>query len=83
MIGKLLEKGRIARGEAHQVFVLSAPEANETMKLNAPITNKKVDKNGKPWAWIMGQGYVTATALHEAETTTELDAVLSRTTTGN
>ncbi len=83
VIEKLLKKGRIAPGEAHQVFVLTAPEADETMRLSAPITNTKVDKNGKPWAWTMGQGYVAGTALQEAKTTTELDNVLrSRRTTG-
>lgn len=45
------------------VFLLSGPEDNDTLRLSAPIVNDKVASSGRPWAWTMGQGYTSLTAL--------------------
>lgn len=73
VIAALLAMGRRMSGEAYQVFVLSAPDASDTLLLDTPIVNTKVDKNGKPWAWTMSQSYVDSNSLRQVSTTSELD----------
>lgn len=74
VVERLLGTNSRVVGESYQVFVLSPPDADETLRLDHPIKNTKVDRNGRPWAWTMSQTYVEAEALRKVSTTSELDA---------
>lgn len=50
-------------GHAYQVFVLTEPDAEETVTLAAPITNDTKAASGRPFAWTMGQRYVSLARL--------------------
>ena len=56
------------------VMFLSKPGESETVNLEMPIDNDKKDKNGKPWAFVLGGvRYVTLESLKKARTTSELE----------
>lgn len=50
-------------GKQYQVFLLSEPDAPETIKLASPIVNDTVAESGRPWAWTMNQRYVSLSGL--------------------
>jgi hypothetical protein len=50
-------------GSLHQVFLLSAPDDPETVRLPQPIRNDTVTESGRVWAWTMGQRYVSLASL--------------------
>lgn len=62
---------RRAEGEPYQVFLLSAPEDERTLKLAAPIQNAAVDRNGKHCAWTQGQRYTRSDLLERGPQTTD------------
>ena len=64
LITTLLAAGpRHQAGETYQVFLLSAVDAPETIHLDVAITNDTVAASGRPWAWTMGQRYVSLARL--------------------
>jgi hypothetical protein len=77
LIAKMLEEGRRGDGEPHLVFLLSAPESSDTIRLENAVINDKVDKNGKRWPWTLGQAYANLDALHKSKTTSTLDSFLN------
>ena len=63
VIQALLSEGRREAGKHYQVFVLSAPNDPGTVRLPQPIVNDTVTASGRPWAWTMGQRYVSLVGL--------------------
>ena len=58
-----LQFGPREEGKQYQVFLLSAPNAPETVKLANAIVNDTVAESGRPWAWTMSQRYVSLFGL--------------------
>ncbi len=59
-----LDNKEVAEGDLQQVFLLASPtDPTRTLWLAHPIRNNKVDRNGKPTAWVMNQRYVRSTVL--------------------
>ena len=54
-----------SRQEASEygVFILSEPDDPETVRLEGTIANDTVAASGRPWAWTMGQRYVSLSRL--------------------
>lgn len=73
LVNRLLDEERREEGRTFKVFLLSAPDSTDTLKLPQPIPNDKKSKTGKGTAFTMGQRYVASAALLEAKTTTDLD----------
>jgi len=78
VIKRLLESGERTDGDVQQVFLLSSPiDPTNTLMLPRSIRNTKIDQNGKPVAWLMGQRYTRASALEtvavQGGTTDDLD----------
>lgn len=76
-LGKLvdyLDKNslRIDR-ERYKMFLLSALDSQDTLKLPEPIPNDKKGKLGKRTAFTMGQRYVSSSQLLVAKTTADLE----------
>ncbi len=59
----LLADGTREEGKQYQVFLLSGPEDRDTIRLAQPITNDTLTASGRPWAWTMGQRYVSLAGL--------------------
>jgi hypothetical protein len=61
--------------ESYQVFLLSLPDARDTMVLSRPILNTKRAASGRPWAWTLQQRYVSSKQLADpaVNTTEDLD----------
>ncbi|WP_442508330.1 hypothetical protein SH528x_007299 [Novipirellula sp. SH528] len=74
LVNRLLDEDRREEGRRFKVFILSAPDSTDTLKLSKPIPNDKRSKSGKGTAFTMGQRYVASAALIEANTTTDLDS---------
>jgi hypothetical protein len=70
--GLLQDSGR-KEGDRVKVLLLSAPESEDTIKLNEPIANDKRSKSGKVTAFTMGQRYVSSEKLLTARTTSDLE----------
>lgn len=73
VINQVLDSDDSRTGQRHMVFLLSAPDSNETIDLGGPIPNNKKSKTGKNTAFTMSQRYVSSEALVVAEKTTDLD----------
>jgi hypothetical protein len=58
-----LHAGTREKGEQYQVFLLSAADDPDTVQLPHPIINNKVAGSGRPWAWTMGQRYISLADL--------------------
>jgi len=63
VIRTLLADGPREEGKQYQVFLLSGPEDPDTVRLAQSITNDTVAESGRPWAWTMGQRYVSLADL--------------------
>jgi hypothetical protein len=50
-------------GSQYQIFVLSAHDDSDTVRLPKPIKNDTVAESGRRWAWTLGQRYVSLSAL--------------------
>jgi len=60
-------------GQTRKVVFLTPPDSPKTIRLPHPIKNDKVTKKGHPWAFVVGQRYVsTARLLAGPMTTSEL-----------
>jgi hypothetical protein len=62
-IETLLANGSRPEGGEHGVFLLSGPDDPETILLEALIINDTTTASGNPWAWTMGQRYVSLARL--------------------
>lgn len=58
-----LNAGTREEGKQYQVFLLSAPDDPDTVRLPHPIINDTVAESGRPWAWTMGQRYINLAGL--------------------
>lgn len=67
LIGDVIEddlaEGTREEGKQYQVFLLSQPDDPDTVRLAQPIANDTVAESGRPWAWTMGQRYVSLAGL--------------------
>jgi hypothetical protein len=63
VIELLLADGPRKVGKQYQVFLLSGPEDPDTVRLARPIVNDTVAASGRPWAWTLGQRYVSLAEL--------------------
>lgn len=72
LVQRLIAEQRREEGEHFKVFLLSAPESPETLRLVGPIPNDMRSKSGKPTAFTMGQRYVASERLLTAKATSEL-----------
>jgi hypothetical protein len=74
LVNFLLERSLRLVNQRYKVFLLSAPDSSDTIKLAEAIPNDKRDKSGKSTAFTMGQRYVAISDLLSAKSTSELDA---------
>lgn len=63
LIEQLLAVGPRQLGETFQVFLLSSVQDPDTVVLEHTIKNDTVATSGRPWAWTMGQRYVSLARL--------------------
>ena len=70
-----LRTGSRQEGGEYGVFLLSNPDAPDTVRLEGPIANDTVAASGRPWAWTMGQRYVSLGRLTRSgnKLTSDLD----------
>ncbi|WP_042285195.1 hypothetical protein [Nocardiopsis alba] len=75
LIRSSLETGAREERQEYMVFLLSEPEDPETVVLEAPLVNDTVAASGRPWAWTMGQRYVSLAVLRRpgVRTTSDLE----------
>ena len=73
LVDGMLEVDESRRGQRHMVFILSAPNADDTLDLGRDIPNDKKSKTGKNTAFTMSQRYVSSEALVAAKKTSDLD----------
>jgi hypothetical protein len=74
LIDRLLAESPRIPGQPFQVFLLSAPDDDETLRLRQPVKNTTIDRKGKPAAWTQGQRYTQSSSLERGPgTTTELE----------
>ena len=57
----------------HKVFLLSAPDAPETVRLEEPVLNDVTSKGGQRTAFTQHQRYVSLDALRKAKKTSDLE----------
>ena len=74
LVNFLLDRSLRLVDQRYKVFLLSAPDSSDTIKLTAAIPNDNRDKSGKGTAFTMGQRYVAISDLITAKSTSELDA---------
>jgi hypothetical protein len=72
LIARLVADANCREGESRKVFLLSAPDSPETLKLHQPILNDLRSKAGKVIAFTMGQRYVSSASLLKATVTSDL-----------
>jgi hypothetical protein len=61
-------------GFPYQVFLLSPPDGQDTIRLDRPVENTAKDHNGRYTAWTRGQRYTLSSALRQnPRTTAELE----------
>lgn len=60
------------KGSVHKVALLSAPDAQETVRLERPILNDLTSQSGQRTAFTQNQRYVSLEALRNAKTTADL-----------
>jgi len=73
LVNRLIDEERRPKNGMFKVFLLSAPDSEDTIKLDVPIPNNKVSKTGKTTAFTMGHRYVSSDKLRVAKSTSELD----------
>ena len=73
LVESLLDQGLRQEFGIFKVLMLSAPDSPETLKLDRPIPNNKLDKSGKGTAYTMSQRYSSSDRLRAAKTTLDLD----------
>ncbi|WP_306366446.1 hypothetical protein [Nocardiopsis sp. CC223A] len=75
LIRASLDAGVQEEGKEYMVFLLSGPRDPDTVVLEAPVVNDTVAASGRPWAWTMGQRYVSLAALRRpgVRTTSDLE----------
>jgi hypothetical protein len=61
------------RWSVNKVFLLSPPDAVETVKLDQPIINDLTSRGGQRTAFTQNQRYVSLEALRKAKKTSELE----------
>lgn len=62
IVGTLAD-GTREEGAVYQVFLLTEPDDTSTVRLPAPIANDTIAESGRPFAWTMGQRYVSLDRL--------------------
>ena len=72
-ITNAITAGARVEGDPYQVFVLTAAEAPDTIRLVNVITNNSVGAGGKPSAWTQGQRYTSVSRLTKANITQTSD----------
>jgi hypothetical protein len=73
LVNRLIDERRRRENGRFKVLLLTAPDSEDTIKLDTPIPNNKVSKTGKNTAFTMGQRYVSIEKLRVAKSTSELD----------
>jgi hypothetical protein len=71
-----LRAGTCEDGKHYQVFLLSAPDDPETVRLARPVVSDAVSESGRHVAWTMGQRHLSLAALARPGTshTSDLDS---------
>lgn len=72
LVDRLLADHVRTDGEAYKVMLLSPPESDETIKLDAPVINDLTSESGRPTAFTQGQRYVVLDRLLSAKTTSDV-----------
>lgn len=62
-IETLLAASARQEGSEYGVFILSPPGDVDTLHLDGQIVNDTVAESGRPWAWTMGQRYLSLARL--------------------
>jgi hypothetical protein len=73
LVNRLLKEGKRPQNGMFKVFILSAPDSPETLRLDRPIPNDKLSRTGKTTAFTMGHRYVASERPRQAKTTSNLD----------
>jgi hypothetical protein len=66
-----LGAGEVSEGAVHHLVLLSSPDADTTLRLDAPVRNTKTTAKGKPMAWVVGQRTTSFSALASGPATTD------------
>jgi hypothetical protein len=78
LIERLLKQNKRTEGR-FQVFLLTASDDSDTLKLRRPVSNTKRSVRGKVTAWTQKQRYVSSEHLAQNPSTTDQLDALSRT----
>jgi hypothetical protein len=63
LIDTFITRGTYEEGESHDVFLLSPPSSEETVKLDQPVLNDSKTSSGQTWAWTLNQRYTSLDRL--------------------
>lgn len=63
VIDAALEASTRTAGASYGIFLLSPPDAHDTLVLPSPVINDTVTAAGKPWAWVLGHRYTSTKRL--------------------
>lgn len=72
LIDALILDGTRDDGAAYDVWLLSGPDAEDTVHLAGPIPNDITTESGRPWAYTLGQRYARLDRLQTAATTSAI-----------
>lgn len=70
LIERLLDDGTYEDGAVQGVMLLSALDDPRTVRLAGPVRNDAKTRNGRAWAWTLGQRYVRSDRLTSGATVT-------------
>ena len=74
LLEKVKQMGHVDKFSGQfKIMFLTSYDCHETVKLKAPVSNDKLDKNGKRTPFTFGLRYVTLESLKEACKTSELE----------
>jgi hypothetical protein len=77
IVHQMVESGERQRGVLQKVFLLSAPNAPDTITLLNPVENDLRTPNGRTVAFTQNQRYVSLERLRTSKLTSELDSETS------
>lgn len=72
LVDRLITDGARDEEDLNKIFLLSPPDDSETEHLKSPVPNDLRSASGKPWAFTLGQRYVSFDKLKQAKATSDL-----------
>jgi hypothetical protein len=73
VVDMLLDRGTRQEGSQYKVLLLTPPDHDDTIRLEAPVQNDLTSQDtGRPIAFTQGQRYVSLARLRSAQKTAQL-----------